>query len=247
MSKKNIFVCGLFLWLCLPVFGAGGLGTIGLTVIKEAFNPINYRCKTFVENEIGTIDVNRLNGEEDITGYLNQMNMGKRVLNVLLNYPAESGNSSELLRRIPAERRSVAGAADTLAAVLNNYLLIVKLDDDSREAVLRGDTVRRKLRGSWYLYRTEFDMDNLLELRSCLINHGDDAAQRGEKRARYDALSLVVRFVEMGDDIDSDLIQKLERKIKYIDAKHAQGMVSDKRKAPGTAVKVALSPLFIIK
>lgn len=247
MSKKIIFLCGLCLWLLLPACYGAERGTIGLSVLKESFNPVNYRYGTFVKNDIGTIDINRLNGEEEITGYLNQMNMGKRVLNALLGYSAENGKSSELWNRIPADRQQAAAAADTLSAVLNNYLLIVKLDNASREAVLRGDTLRHKLQGAWYLYRLDFDMDNLKELRSCLVSRGDDAAQRGEKRAQYDALSLVVRLTDMGEGVDAKLIQKLEKKIKYIDAKQAKQTVSSKLKSPSTAVKVALSPLIIVK
>lgn len=247
MNRKIIFLCGLCLCLFLPALHAADRGTIGLSVIKEAFNPINYRYGTFVENNIGTVGINRLNGEEEITGYLNQMNMGKRVLNVLLGYSAERGNSTELLNRMPAGRKSFASSADTLAAILNNYILIVKLDDASRVAVLRGDTVRRKLQGTWYLYKMDFDMDDLKELRSCLVGRDDDAAQHGEKRARYDVLSVVVRLADMGDGVDAGLIQKLEKKIKYIDAKQANQTASNKRKSPSTAVKVALSPLFIVK
>lgn len=247
MNKKILILFGFCLWLTLPVWSAGEAGSVGISIIKENFNPIKYDSRGFVVNDIGAINVRRLNGEDEISGYLNQMNAGKRLLNLLLDYPAEMTRSSVLTDRMPAEHRASATAADTVAAVLNNYILVVKLDDASRLIALQGDTVGRKLQGSWYLYRYDFDFSNLDELRRCIICPGDNAMQRGEKRALYDRLSLVLRLEDMGEGVSAERIRKVMGRIKYIDSKSASQMASKRHKKPGFAVKVALSPLLIVK
>ena len=129
-----------FLAATIVLAAAADRPRVGITVIQEPFNPIAYDCSGYETNPVGQMDISRYNGEDEISARLNALNVGKRVVDHLLGYDGQRMNLERIMSRIPEERRAQPDNLDYALAVMNNYILVVKLDDTAKGKALRGDT-----------------------------------------------------------------------------------------------------------
>ena len=237
-----------FLAATIVLAAAADRPRVGITVIQEPFNPIAYDCSGYETNPVGQMDISRYNGEDEISARLNALNVGKRVVDHLLGYDGQRMNLERIMSRIPEERRAQPDNLDYALAVMNNYILVVKLDDTAKGKALRGDTAHSKPTGEWYLYQLDFGTDETEEMKTAVILPGDTPEARGSKRVAYENLTVGIRLIGTGTNVKSNLPQKLRGKLKYIDRK---SMGSKKRSrrigTTSTALKVALSPFIILK
>lgn len=221
---------------------------IGLAVIKESLNPTRYDCSDFSPISVGQVDITRYSGEQEIFDRLNALNVGKRVADYLLGYDGLTMNAGRLMARIPEAQRTAPDNLDYTLAMVNNYVLVVKMNEVTKEKVLKNDTARLKPQGEWFLYQLDFTPEEVEKMKATVILPDDTPDQRGMKRVAYENLNVGLQLVGTGTDIRSHLPRKLARSLKYIDRK---GAARNKRQrrigSTSTALKIALSPFIILK
>lgn len=245
---RNLWVA-LLLPAVLPVFGNDNVGKVGLSVIQERLNPVEYKIgPEFEKNPAVSIDLSRSFSESEITSMVNQANVGKMILNYLLHYDMESMDLSRLVERIPGNRRPVATREDHIAAIESNYVLVVKLDKVPRDTTSVGSTKQPKFSGRWYLYQLTLDDTEAAALEASYILPGDGPEVRGLKRFNYDRISLVMELVASGNDVRPKLMDRMSRYAKCVTQKEVHDRRSRRTAGrAGRVAKVALSPLLIVK
>ena len=73
---------------------------IGLSIVKEASNPISYSNTIFNTNPISQLNLSRCDSEQDILYYLNTTSVGKQIVNSLFNYNLGRMNSATIRERL---------------------------------------------------------------------------------------------------------------------------------------------------
>ena len=221
---------------------------IGLAVIKESLNPTRYDCSDFSPISVGQVDITRYSGEQEIFDRLNALNVGKRVADYLLGYDGSTMNAGRLMARIPEAQRTAPDNLDYTLAMVNNYVLVVKMNEATKEKVLKNDTARLKPQGEWFLYQLDFTPEEVEKMRATVILPDDTPDERGMKRVAYENLNVGLQLVGTGTDIRSSLPAKLARSLKYIDRKGTAGNKRQRRiGSTSTVLKIALSPFIILK
>jgi len=219
---------------------------IGLSVIKDAENPLIYGNSNFAINPIGSFNLSRLNGEKDIYNYLSSMNAGKQVVNYLLNYQFSKMDYFRFSEHMSPDRAKNPQENDYKSAILNNYLLIIKMDEKSRKKALLGETTHFTPTGNWYLYQLQCDNSTYQSIKKNIIYPSDSPEIKGEKRVNYERISIPIKLVSSGKGISKNLNQRLAKTIKYITINRIDSNLEQTRKT-STILKMALSPFLILK
>jgi hypothetical protein len=250
MNQQKILTALFFVLLCsLSITKAAVVPKdfIGFSVIKDPENPIQYSTSPFAENPVTTFNLNRLQGERDIYNFLSYMNVGKQVVNYLLNYQLSKMDDQRLRERMPNNSQTKS-EDDYRTIIINNYLLVVKMDEKSRRKALLGDTIRFAPTGNWYLYQLQCDDSTYTNVRRNIIYPSDKPDVKGEKRVRYESITIPIKLVSTGTDINPKIVQQIAKGITYEtfrDNDHVDGVKRTGKTK--TALKVALSPLMILK
>lgn len=222
---------------------------IGLTVLKDEINPIKYGFERYKINNIGNTNLSHHSGYQSISAFLNEMNIGKRIVNVLLGYNLNNGMSLDsLLQHIPLERRQQPSNADYEAAILNNYVLVIKMDEESMKRIQQGDTIGFVPHGESFLYQIDLKPETFEIIRNNLFSSKDNETIRGEKRFVYEGISILLKLINSGIDISPRGIKTLLNSIHYISYRDLEyGSSNHKAGKVSSVLKVALSPLIILK
>ena len=249
MNKIAIIIVTCLLFLVgANVKAESGKGAMGLTIIKDEVNRIQYEWGDFVINPMENIDISHHNDEPSITSYLNEMNVGKRIVNQLLGYDLHGMHLENLTQLMPAERRANPTEADYEATILNNYVLVIKMDNESIKRAQQNDSSSFKPQGSCYLYQIDLTSDVASGIKNYLYTSSDNETVRGENRFGYEGISVLVKLVGSSMDIRPKAVSSLlksARCVTYHDLKN--GLFSREKGKTSTALKIAFSPLLILK
>ena len=243
-----IMVCMSSLWLARAVTPSSDEGVIGMSVIKDSGNRLDYVHSRFAVNPITSVHLSRYTGEREILQYLNITSVGKQIVSCLLNYTLGEMDTHILLERMPKGRSKNPQAEDFQAALQNNYVLVVKYDEESRLQSLASDSAIASPKGHWYLYQLQCDKKTYEQLEANVPRPGDDVATKGAKRSGYESISIPLKLVDDGYNIGRELMPYLAKNIKYVSAEEIKsGNIKRQLGQTSTALKVALSPLVILK
>ena len=223
-------------------------GVIGMSVIKDSGNRLEYVHSRFAINPIASVHLSRYSGEQEILQYLNIISVGKQIVNYLVNYTFGEMDAHILLERMPRERSKNPQAEDYQAALQNNYVLVVKYDEESRLKALAADSAIASPKGHWYLYQLQCDRKTFEQLEANIPRPGDGVGTQGEKRSGYEGISIPLKLIDDGYNIGADLMPYLAKNIKYVSAEEIKsGNIKRQLGQTSTALKIALSPLVILK
>lgn len=222
-------------------------GVVGLAVMQDAEDPTVYNLADFVPVDIQSVSIARVTNEGAITSLVNGQDCGKSIVNYMLGYENGKVDGKVMQARLRECGVTEPTAADYFAAVYNNYLLVVKLSSETIAELRSGEASDVKMEGKWYLYGLELTPEDMTEMSEFLPSDGDDAATLGKKRYRYEGVSVPMRLIEKGTKIDADLPARLAKHLSYKTSEDLAPKVEKETVSPSTAVKVALSPLVIVK
>ena len=245
---KRIIIC-LAIIACVAMGKADttGEGIIGLVILQDEENTTHYNTAGFEPMELDWISISRVSTQEAITSLVNAQDCGKALVDQLLCYSNGSMDDRLLIDRLRRGGITDPTTADIFAAIHNNYVLVVKLTEETISE-LRAGSSDVKLRGNYYLYALEFTTDDAETINAYLPAEGDDAATLGRKRNLYEGYSIPLTLIDTGTKVDADLPARLANKIEYQTAEKLERKAERERiTSPSTAVKVALSPIVIVK
>lgn len=243
-----IMVCMLSVWIARAATPSSDEGVIGMSVIKDSGNRLDYVHSRFAINPISSVHLSRYNGEQEILQYLNITSVGKQIVSYLLNYTFGEMDTNILIERMPKERSNNPQVEDYQAVLQNNYVLVVKYDEESRLKALSADSAIATPKGHWYLYQLQCDKKTYDQLVANVPRPGDDVATKGSKRSGYESISIPLKLVDDGYNIGHELMPYLAKNIKYVSAEDIKsGKIKRQLGQTSTALKIALSPLVLLK
>lgn len=221
---------------------------IGLSIVKEASNPISYSNTIFNTNPISQLNLSRCDSEQDILYYLNTTSVGKQIVNSLFNYNLGRMNSATIRERLGKSSTEQLQQEDLQAAIWNNYVLVIKMDKKSQEKAMIGDTINFSPTGNWYLYQLQCTNEVYEQLRASYISPTDNQETQGEKRAQYESLSFPLKLIDYGENIHTDIVTRLKSRLKPISPEDIKnGKKIENLGKTSTALKIGLSPILILK
>ncbi len=224
-------------------------GLIGLTVIKDDAIPFQYDLSKFLTNEIENTELSNHAHCQSTTAFLNELNIGKNIVNKLLGYNLDEGMTLDILtQRIPTERQQQPTYFDYVTALANNYVLVINLNDESKKHLQQGNTVKFIPQGECHLYQIDITPENSEAIRNCLFSAKDSEIVRGEKRFYYDGISILLKLVNSNSDITPKGVKMLLDSIPYLSFEDVQeNFKSNDKSELSKAIKIVLSPILIIK
>lgn len=242
-------LCILWLSVALPALAGDDAGKVGLSVVQDSHSKVE--CEIGPEFEINppiSVNFSHAYDVEGVTSVVNQANVGKQVLDYLLQYDMESMRISRLDSRIPASRRAAPTLEDRIAAVESNYVLVVRPDDAVRDSAAMARLKTSKPKGRWYLYQLSLPKNTAEQLEANFMLPGDSPEVRGMKRFNYDRMVIVLQLVASGSDLGPSMMKQVRRHARCVTVRDVQRrlQVRSEHKA-GKVARVALAPLIIVK